>query len=163
MSIASYSFDRRVDRLRDALAFPVTWPRGRKVPSVGNHASLKPSHWRGERARRGPVSGSSSRHMGTQQIRRKGVASRRTVGRPTSTGETSGTHQRDRRRLSIVSRGIPASVKSMGRGRNDCTDTDNGLCGGETERINRPGRNQTEQRGQRRRLLTRRGMCGPWL
>ena len=112
MSVASFSFDRRADRLRDALTLPVTWPRGRKVPSVGNLTSLKPTHWREERTRRGPVSGSPSRHMGTHQIRREGVASRRTVGRPTPTGKTSDTHQRDWRRLSFDARRIPVSVKT---------------------------------------------------
>ena len=85
MSIASCSFDRRVDRLQDALALPVTWPRGRKVPSVGNLTSLKPNHLLEERARLGPVSGSSRGHVGTHQIRREGVAIRRTVGRSTPT------------------------------------------------------------------------------
>ena len=101
MSAASCSFDRRVDRLQDALALTVTWPRGRKVLSVGNPTSLKPRYWRGERTR-----------LGTHQIRPEGVASRRTVGWPNPTGETPGTHQRDRRRLSFDARGIPVSVKS---------------------------------------------------
>ena len=101
MSAAFCSFDCQVDGLRDALALPVTWPRGRKVLSVGNPTSLKPRYWRGERTR-----------LGTHQIRPEGVASRRTVGWPNPTGETPGTHQRDRRRLSFDARRILVSVKS---------------------------------------------------
>ena len=41
MSAAFCSFDCQVDGLRDALALPVTWPRGRKVLSVGNPTKTK--------------------------------------------------------------------------------------------------------------------------
>ena len=41
MSVTSSSFDRRIDQLQDALTMPMTWPRGRKAPSVGNFTSLK--------------------------------------------------------------------------------------------------------------------------
>ena len=140
MSTVSCSPDRRPDRLQDALALPVTWPRGRKVPYVGDPISLKPSHWRGERTRRGPIPGSSSRHVGTHQIRWEGVESRRTVGRPNPTGETAGTHQRDRDRsfISFDARGIPVSVKRRVR-RNKDTE----------KRVNRRRQRTVRRRAQK--------------
>ena len=166
-SAASCSFDRRVDRLQDTLALPVTWPRGRKVPSVGGPTSLKPSYWRGERTRLGPISGSSSHHVGTHKIRWEGVASRHTVGWPTPTRETPSMHQRNWRRHSFDARGTPVSVKSR-VWRN----------GERNKRVNKR-RQQTMRRsrmensnreeilesgdGKERLLLWHRGICGPWL
>ena len=137
--------------------YPHTVTRaGTKIPSVGNPTSLKPSHWRGEHTRRGPISGSSSRHVGTHQIRREEVASQRTVGRSTPTGENPGTHQRDRR--------LREECGETGRRRNERKGTDNGVCEGEPGRKNGRGRKQRgEWRDRRKRLLWQRGMYVPCL
>ena len=162
-SAASCSSDRRVDRLQDALALPVTWPRGRKVPSVGDPTSLKPSHWRGERTRLGPISGTLSCHVGTNQIRREGAANRRTVGWPTPTGETPGTYQRDRRRFSFDARGIPISVKRRVWRNGEKKKRVDRRRKRTVRRRDWRRRNIKGWRGRRKRLLWQRGTCGPWL
>ena len=113
-SPASCWSDRWVDRSRDSRALPLIWPRGRKVPTVSTILSQNLGQRCGERNFRCFTLNSS--YAGTLvRLRRRQTESRREVGQPIPSDETTGTNRDNRGNLfSDVGNACPPSRGGFG-------------------------------------------------